>query len=107
MTATLFDLPTADQPPSLDERFAKFHADNPAVYAELHRLCVELLRQGHTRLSIAMLWEHLRLRTLLGEFGAPYRLNNSYRSRMARLLMESDPRLAGVFETRQLTDEGA
>lgn len=33
---------------------------------------------------------------------ADYKLNNDYASRYARLIMKSEPRLAGHFETRTL-----
>jgi hypothetical protein len=33
---------------------------------------------------------------------AEWKLNNNYRSRFARLIMDNEPDLAGVFETREL-----
>lgn len=100
---TLFDVPEIEDEASLDARFARFHADHPDVYTALHTLTVDLLRQGHRKIGIGMLWEVLRWQSMLGGDVDGYRLNNSLRSRYSRLLMDSDPRLAGVFETRELT----
>ena len=106
---TLLDL-IYDWPPdmsddrlTLEQRFAKFHAENPNVYVELRRLALELVDVGHERISIARLFEVLRwqhsLRTT-DESG--FKLNNSYRSRYSRLLMDREARLAGKFEVREL-----
>ena len=88
----------------LDQAFAEFHAAHPEVYDWLHDRAVELVEHGHTRLGIKMLWESLRHETLLGNVGGEYRLNNNLTSRYARLLMQHDPRLDGVFDTRELHD---
>lgn len=102
---TLFDGPLVEEPPSLEAQFQAFHAAHPEVFTALHQQTIRLLDQGHKRLSIGMLWEWLRMSTLLGEVDGSPRLNNNHRSRYARLLMESDPRLAHVFETRRLAEE--
>ncbi len=87
---------------SIDERFRLFHAANPQVYAALRDMALALVAQGHQHFGIKMLWETLRcgyMRTT-GEDG--YLLNNVLTSRYARELMECEPALAGVFETREL-----
>lgn len=89
---------------TMQARFDRFHADNPQVFATLHDLAIQLVGKGETRIGIKMLFEVVRFRQLVtttGESG--FVLNNSLTSRYARLLMDSDPRLAGVFETRALT----
>lgn len=80
----------------------RFHADHPEVGQALERLARRLLRRGHTRLAVAMLWETLRYETLLGsrpDEPGP-RLNNNHRAYYARWLMEQNLDLAGVFELR-------
>ena len=90
---------------SIQARFAQFHNDHPEVYEALLVYAMALVRKGYERLSISMLWEHMRYETMVGakvpEEDA-YRLNNTLRSRYARLLMEREPVLAGRFETRRL-----
>lgn len=87
----------------LEADFQKFHAANPAVYAELARLARQAVAKGRRRVGIGMLWEVLRwhfwLETKTDE---EFKLNNNHRSRYARLLMEREPDLRGVFETRGL-----
>lgn len=86
---------------TIEERFEEFHAANPGVYLELRRLSLRLVDAGQTRFGIATVYEALRY-SQLQTYGDSFKLNNSYRALYARLLMEQEPRLAGVFETRQL-----
>lgn len=106
--AGLFDAPPAPPPqprePTLQERFEAFHAANTQVLQGLVRLARELVDRGHRGFSIAMLFEVLRWQRLMAttDSSSPYRLNNSYRSRYARLLHELHPELAGHLELRTL-----
>ncbi len=84
------------------ERFREFHRENPQVYDRLLGLALEWKRRGRTRCGIGMLWEVLRWQTGMETGGDPYKLNNNYRSRYARLMMEREPELLGFFETREL-----
>lgn len=89
---------------TIEQRFWRFHARHPEVFAALRRLSLALVDRGYQHLGIGMLWETLRYNTMLGSTPDEdvYRLNDHYRSRYARLLMETEPRLEGVFELRRL-----
>jgi hypothetical protein len=87
---------------TLDDRFHAFHAENPHVYAALREKALELVAAGRKRLSIKMLFEVLRWEHLLTTTDPDFKLNNNYHSRYARLLMDRNPTLRGVFETREL-----
>ena len=81
--------------------FEKFHFENPHVYAMLRDLAIGYLSSGQ-RHGVAFFYEamrHDRFKTT-GEW---FKLNNNFRSHYARMLMEREPRLAGYFETRELT----
>ncbi len=91
----------SDSEDALDERFWRFHRDNPAVYRELCRLARLGRGRGRQRLSIGQLFEVLRWELPVSTNGDEFRLNNSFRSRYARLL-EREPELAGSFELREL-----
>lgn len=95
----------AQREETLDEQFAEFHAANPQVYEELVRLARKAAASGHRRLGVGMLWEVMRWNALFrvahGE--TEFKLNNNFRSRYARLVMEREPDLTDVFETRELT----
>jgi hypothetical protein len=86
-------------------RFQEFHAEHPEVYEAL----VRLARQGHDagarRLGIAQLFEVLRWEWVLSALPASneaWKLNNDYKSRYSRLIMQNEEWAAGLFEIRRL-----
>lgn len=87
----------------LDARFDTFHADNPQVADQLETLAAQWLAV-HERVGMKMLWEVLRWQTgLASSTGVkPYRLNNSFTSRYARLLIGRRPGWNGRILTRNL-----
>ena len=87
---------------TIQEQFLAFHAANPHVYAELRRMAINLKRQGTLRYGIGGLFEVLRWRYAMQTTGSAFKLNNNWRSRFARLLMDNEPELADFFETREL-----
>ena len=91
-----------DEDDSLDARFERFHEENPTVYATLARLAREAVRRGKKRIGAKALWERMRWEFFLATTDEEFKLNNSFTSRYARLLMEREPDLAGVFELREL-----
>lgn len=95
---------TPAQEARLEAAFRSFHSAHPEVYDQLCKLARRLVRRGYTHLGIGMLWETMRYRTMLG--AGPdediYRLNNNHRSRYARLIMEQEADLVGIFELREL-----
>jgi hypothetical protein len=68
----------------------------------LREKALELVAAGRKRLSIKMLFEVLRWEHLLTTTDPDFKMNNNYHSRYARLLMDRNPTLRGVFETREL-----
>jgi hypothetical protein len=89
----------------LDRRFREWVEANPAIVAEIIRLAlVWVERRPGQRLGMKMLFEtsrwHLRLAAV--DPNTDYALDNSMTSRLARLVMEREPRLAGLFELREL-----
>lgn len=87
---------------TIEQRFARFHADNPHVYRELRRLALDLVDRGHTRIGIGMLTEVLRWSAMQTRGDDSYKLNNSFRALFARMLADNEPALADVFEFRRL-----
>ena len=89
----------------LEKKFRQFHADRPVVY----RILVGLARQWREErgrdsvCGIGALYERARwevgLRSLPGE--TP-KLSNNHRAYYARLLMERNPDLAGMFRLKRL-----
>ena len=89
----------------IESSFLAFHKANPWVYAALVSLARDLLARGRRRQGIGMLFEVLRWQwyRTTADPSSDFKLNNNYRSRYARLIMEREEDLAGVFETRILT----
>jgi len=83
-----------------DRRFREFHRDHPEIYRELMHLVRQAMLRGHKKIGIKMLWEVMRWNRLLRN--ESYELNNNYHSRYARLLMQKEPGMAGIFDTREL-----
>ena len=87
---------------TIDERFADFHRKNPHVYRNLVRLALDDAARGRRR-GMAALFEELRYAYEETDHDPKdYKLNNDYASRYARLIMKTEPRLAGHFELREL-----
>lgn len=87
---------------TIAERYAEFESLNPWIIPALEKLTREWLEQGHERISIGMLTEIIRWtygRTVSTD---GLKINNSFRSRMVRRLIERNPQWADVFATREL-----
>ena len=103
---TLFELgefvssPTGER--TIEGAFDDFHSANQWVYDALVSMARDMVARGHRRIGIGMLFEVLRWHWLRGTEGDEFKLNNNYRSRYARLIMDTEPDLCDVFETREL-----
>jgi hypothetical protein len=86
----------------IHDRFLEFHKANPHIYRGLVDLSRAWKQSGRDRLGIAMLWERFRWELAMETSGDLFKLNNDYRSHYARLIMEQEPDLEGIFETRRL-----
>lgn len=87
----------------IQERFERFHRDNPHVLRELEELAQQWFDAGNRSVAIGMLWETLRWKSGIStQTSEPYKLNDHFRSRYVRLMIERHPEWADRFETRQL-----
>jgi hypothetical protein len=98
---SLFDVEPVEEPLTLQDRFESFHRQNLNVYIELRKLALEWVDAGHDHCGLSMLFEVLRWQHGLRTSGEKFLLNNDFRAPYARLLMQNEPRLAGLFETRR------
>jgi len=85
--------------------FRGFHERNPIVYQTLINLAREARAKGHRKLGISMLWERMRWEMTVTTYNDSFKLNNNYRSRYARLIMQQEPDLADFFDIRELGQE--
>lgn len=98
---SLFDPPEDDH--SKSARFWAFHRANPQVLQLVIREARILrARSGLDRVSIAMVWEHLRwLYAVKTERAADdFKLNDHHKAFYARMAMREAPDLEGFFELR-------
>lgn len=93
---------TKEEAQTIEEKFQKFHQENPQVYRQLEKMSWQLLNAGQRKVGIGMLFEVMRWRSMLRTTGDEYKLNNNYRSRYVRLLIDNNPEFESLFETRQL-----
>lgn len=85
------------------DRFAEFHEANPAVYEELVVLARRARARGHQRIGIELLFAIIRWNRMMETTDASgFKLNDHYTSRYARLIMQQEPDLDGLFATRAL-----
>lgn len=91
----------------LERRFAEFHKRNPHVYAEFERRAMELYRAGATKIGVKAIAERIRWDVRVRTLGDEFKVNNSWVSLYARLLIHRRPELADVIETRQRRGEAA
>lgn len=92
---------------TIDARFKLFHKDNPHVYQLLEARALAQLAAGSKRIVIGKLVEDLRadqtIATTADREG--FKVNNDFRSRYARMLIEKHPLLARVLPIRALKSE--
>lgn len=95
----MFDIFTTDR---IELEFKEFHAEHPEVYHQLTRLARSWQSNGAAKLGIATLFEVLRWNSHMNpDKHGGYKLNNNYRALYARLIMEQEPDLQGIFELRE------
>jgi hypothetical protein len=90
------------QPESIQAQFETFHQLNPWVLRALEALTADYLKRGARRIGIGMLFEVLRWHYVTATEGDDFRLNNNFRSRYVRLLIERHPEWESAFEVRSL-----
>lgn len=90
---------------TIQERFESFHELNPWVYRAFVQLTVDWLLQGHARVGIGMLTEVLRWQYGRQTTGDVFKINNDFRSRYVRKMLDEYPSFREAFETRTLRAE--
>lgn len=89
---------------TIEDNFADFHAANPHVYHNIRLMAHQAKAAGRKKIGMKLIFERMRWEYYISTERpeAEFMLNNNYTSRYARLLMENDSELAGMFETRSL-----
>jgi len=89
----------------IDREFREFAFKHPEVEKELVKLARKAVAKGRKNFGMKALWEVMRWTFWMEwkEGEEPFKLNNNYTSRYARMLMDKHPELRGFFKTRRLT----
>ena len=88
---------------TIQERFEKFHSDHPHVYEILVKFAKEAKKSGKTKLGTKLLVERARWELMfLTKSEDSFKINNSYTSRYARLIMEQEGELEDFFNLRNI-----
>jgi len=85
---------------NLQEKFDKFHADNPYVWELFKRFTFEAINKGYDNFSVALVAERIRWETLIETSDTDFKLNNNYKAFYARKFHKVFPKYDGIFRTR-------
>lgn len=99
--------PPPEPPPrerQLFDAWLEFHRANPAVYIELKRTALRLVRAGRERYGINGLFEVLRWHRALETTDADFKINCHHAPFYSRLLMNREDELAGFFKLKHLPE---
>jgi hypothetical protein len=90
---------------NIELAFNEFHLNHPEIYAELVSLARFWRNEIGTTVAIATIYEQLRWKmSFVGVMDkSGFKLNNNYRALYARLIMENEPDLKGIFNLRERT----
>jgi hypothetical protein len=94
---------TPEELSPIAKRFAKYHAENPDVYEALVDLARKCRKNRPDRvIGIQMLFEVLRWNYFISiNSEEEYKFPNAFAAGYARLIMEKNPDLAGIFKTNK------
>ena len=89
---------------SIQERFERFDALHPEIYAEFRQIALSLMTRGRLHYGSKAILEVIRYHRILSGKSEtePFKINNTYSSRYARKLMDEDGRFSDFFELREL-----
>lgn len=86
----------------IDLQFKNFHSVNPQVYETLVQLARKAKNHGATKIGIEYIFNIARWELMLQtKSDTAFRLNNNFKSRYSRLIMENELDLEGFFSTRE------
>ena len=92
-----------DEERGIQEDFERFHRENPRIYRKIVNLCREAKACGHEHFSMDCIFHRLRwYMTVERKSKEPFKLNDHYTARYARMVMATEPDLCDFFEIRKL-----
>jgi hypothetical protein len=87
---------------TLQQKFERFHQQNPHVYRHIISLVREARANGVRRIGMSLIIDRIRWDHLIQTKGDTFKINQNYASRYTRLLLDEHPEWEDMFETRSL-----
>ena len=86
----------------IDKAFIKFHQNNPHIYQEILKYADQLWQGGQRRFGMKAIFERIRWDYAITTNSIPFKLNNNYTSRYAKIIERDHPKVRGFFRVREL-----
>jgi hypothetical protein len=90
----------------IEERFWRFHAENPHVYFLFDRFTREIIKRGYDQHSARDVVHRIRWETNIVTNDRDFKINDHYSPYYGRLWMRNNPVYDGLFRFRRLRNEG-
>ena len=88
------------------EQVSAFHGNHPKVWRLFCEFTFEMMDRGYSHYSVNAVFERIRWEIDAGGDGtASFKLNNNYRAFYSRRFMNTYPKYAGFFRTREQTSK--
>jgi hypothetical protein len=87
---------------TLQERYNEWLRENPRIIDLFLKYARDVKASGLNHYGIGAITERVRWHLRVETKGDDFKINNNWRSRLARELVRRDPSLSGMFEFRTL-----
>ena len=92
--------PLADADMTNRQKAERWTIENPRGWSAFKKYALEARQAGHDRIAIAMVRERVRWECYFVK-REQFKISNSYSPILARMLMEQEPQLEGLFELKE------
>lgn len=101
---SLLDLIPKNQNKGHQGEFLLFHSRNPHIYKKLVSYARYVRKKGISRIGMRLLFERVRWDYTIetNRKNEKFKINNNYAPYYARMIMENNPDLDGLFELRKI-----
>ena len=88
---------------NLEEKFVKFHAENPHIYNLFCKYAQEAIDSGKTRISHWLIINRIRWDSeVLTETEDKFKISNDYIALYARKFIKDNPHMEGFFQLKEM-----
>jgi len=87
---------------NLEDRWLKWHKDNPKVYDLFEQFTNEAIQRGHKKLSAWLIINRVRWETSIVTSGSDFKISNDFIAYYSRHFMLLNPKYDGFFTTKKM-----